>query len=152
MQSTHTVEPPYKGHLGTRHLILYREVVVSLEVQKVLSRYGVHHLGPFNLSFIRRLFQSCPLYRVSIKRGSNVHVYHYYCIINNCHNLSYNRLLHQTMKDTCIQISPAVSVQHTVELSVISQLKQDNQRLAIELAGTVQYNQCIIANCPLLLL
>ncbi len=51
-----------------------------------------------------------------------------------------------------MQISPAVSVQHTVELSVISQLKQDNQRLAIELAGTVQYNQCIITNCLLLLL
>ncbi len=33
---TCTVEPPCKGHLGTWHLVLYKEVVLSLEVQNVL--------------------------------------------------------------------------------------------------------------------
>ncbi len=42
----YTVEPSYKGHLGIRHLVLYKEVVLSLEVQNVLSRYEVIHLGP----------------------------------------------------------------------------------------------------------
>ncbi len=67
--STGTVEPPYKGHLGTRHPVHYKEVVLSLEVQNVLSRYEVLHLGPLNLSFIWRLFLLCSLYRVSFIRG-----------------------------------------------------------------------------------
>ncbi len=32
----YTVEPPYKGHFGTRHFV---EVVLSLDVQNVLPRY-----------------------------------------------------------------------------------------------------------------
>ncbi len=28
-----TVEPPNKGHIGTSHFVLYREVVLSLEVK-----------------------------------------------------------------------------------------------------------------------
>ena len=31
-----TVEPPNKGHIGTRHFVLYREVVLSSEVKNVL--------------------------------------------------------------------------------------------------------------------
>ncbi len=69
---TCTVEPPYKGHLGTRHFVIYNitepiEVVLSLEVQNVLSRYEILQLGPLNLSFIWRLCWLC-----SIKRGSPV--------------------------------------------------------------------------------
>ena len=30
-----TVEPPYKGHIGTKQFVLYIEVVLSLEVQNV---------------------------------------------------------------------------------------------------------------------
>ncbi len=40
ISSIYTVEPPYKGHIGTRHFVLYKEV------QNVLSRYEVLHLGP----------------------------------------------------------------------------------------------------------
>ena len=32
----YTVEPPDNGHVGTRHFVLYREVVLSLEVKNVL--------------------------------------------------------------------------------------------------------------------
>ncbi len=67
------MEPPYKGHIGTCwHFVLYIEVVLCLEVQNVLSRYEVLHLGPLNLSFIWRLFLLRPLYEVSIKRDSTV--------------------------------------------------------------------------------
>ena len=31
-----TVEPPNNGHVGTRHFVLYREVVLSSEVKNVL--------------------------------------------------------------------------------------------------------------------
>ena len=31
-----TVETPYKGHVGTSHFVLYREVFLSLEVKNVL--------------------------------------------------------------------------------------------------------------------
>ncbi len=66
-------KPPYKGHLGTRHLVLYKEVVLSLEVQNVLSKYEVLHLGPLNLSFIKLWsFSIMSLYGVSIKRGSTI--------------------------------------------------------------------------------
>ncbi len=51
-----TVEPPYNGHLGTRHLVLYKEVVLSLEVENVLWKYEILHLGSLNLSFTRRSF------------------------------------------------------------------------------------------------
>ncbi len=56
-------QPPYKGHIGTRHFVLYIEVVFSLEVQNLLSRYEVLHLGPLNLSF-SVLYTDCPLYKV----------------------------------------------------------------------------------------
>ena len=32
----YTVEPPNNGHVGTRHFVLYREVVLSSEVKNVL--------------------------------------------------------------------------------------------------------------------
>ncbi len=32
-----TVEPPNKGHIGTSHFVLYREVVLSLEVKNSLA-------------------------------------------------------------------------------------------------------------------
>ena len=32
----YTVEPPNNGHIGTRHFVLYREVVLSSEVKNVL--------------------------------------------------------------------------------------------------------------------
>ncbi len=59
-----TVElSPYKGYLGTRHRVLYIDVVLSLVVQNVLSRYEVLHLGPLNLSFINfGGFSYCVLY------------------------------------------------------------------------------------------
>ena len=64
----------YRTPLGTRrHCVLYIEVVLSLEVQNILSRYELLHLGPLNLSFIWRLFLLYPLYGVSIKRGSTVY-------------------------------------------------------------------------------
>ena len=31
-----TVEPPNNGHIGSRHFVLYREVVLSSEVKNVL--------------------------------------------------------------------------------------------------------------------
>ncbi len=46
------MDSPYKGHLGTRHLVLYKEVVLLFEVQNVLSKYEAFHLGPLN--------QTCP--------------------------------------------------------------------------------------------
>ncbi len=64
-----------EGHLGTRHFVLYIEIVLSLEVHNVLSRYEVLHLGPLNLSFIWRFFLLCPLYGVSIKRGFTEYQY-----------------------------------------------------------------------------
>ena len=70
MCCVYTVEPPYKGHLETRHFVLYIEVL-SLEVRNVLSRYEILHLGQLNLSFMWRLFLLCPLYSVSIKRGGS---------------------------------------------------------------------------------
>ena len=42
-----TVEPPNKGHVGTSHFVLCREVVLSLKVDNVLV-----HLGPQEVSFI----------------------------------------------------------------------------------------------------
>ena len=35
-----TVEPPNSGHVGTRHFVLYREVVLSSEVIKCTSIIG----------------------------------------------------------------------------------------------------------------
>ncbi len=39
-------KPQYKGHIGTRHFVLYKEVVLSLEVQNVLSKYEVGTIKP----------------------------------------------------------------------------------------------------------
>ncbi len=63
IEEKYTVESLYKGHLGTWHFVLY------IEVQYVLSRYEVLHLGPLNLSFIWSIFY-CVLYTVSIKKSS----------------------------------------------------------------------------------
>ena len=43
------MEPPNDGHVGTRHFVLYREVVLSSEVKNVLES------GTFGVSFIERL-------------------------------------------------------------------------------------------------
>ncbi len=54
----------YKGHLGSWHLVHYIEVVLSVEVQNVLSRYEVLHLGPWDHlgGFIYcALYTECPL-------------------------------------------------------------------------------------------
>ncbi len=56
----HTVEPPYKGHFGTRHVVLYIEVVLSLEVQNTSSSFGtikpVLYMEVFSImSFIQSL-------------------------------------------------------------------------------------------------
>ena len=72
---TSTVESPYKGHLNWdyRHIVLYKEDVLSLEVQNVLSRYEVPHLRPLKLSFINYggvfycvLYTECPLREVTL--------------------------------------------------------------------------------------
>ena len=60
-------EPLYKGLLGTRHL-----VSPLLEVQNVLSRYEVLHLGTIKPVLYMEVIQFCRLYRVSIKKGSTV--------------------------------------------------------------------------------
>ena len=36
MEEGYRVEPPNNGHVGTRHFVLYREVVLSSEVTNVL--------------------------------------------------------------------------------------------------------------------
>ncbi len=41
-----TVEPPNKRHIGTSHFVLYREVVLSLEVKNALAQQESGHLGP----------------------------------------------------------------------------------------------------------
>ncbi len=60
------MEPLYKGHHGTRHLVFYIEVVLSLEVQNVLLRYEVLHLGPFFYMDYCVLYMECPLREVSL--------------------------------------------------------------------------------------
>ena len=51
-----TVEPPNSGHIGTRHFVLYREVVLSLEVEMYLIK-----LGTTSVSFFAPLFGVSPL-------------------------------------------------------------------------------------------
>ena len=46
LSNGNTVEPPNKGHVGTSHFVLYREVVLSLEVENVLVLWESKHLGP----------------------------------------------------------------------------------------------------------
>ena len=41
-----TLEPPNKGHVGTSHFVLCREVFLSLEVENVLVLWESVHLGP----------------------------------------------------------------------------------------------------------
>ena len=46
-QITTTLEPPNKGHVGTSHFVICREVVLSLEVENVLVvLWESAHLGP----------------------------------------------------------------------------------------------------------
>ena len=42
----YTVEPLNKGHVGTSHSVLCREVVLSLEVENVFVLWESEHLGP----------------------------------------------------------------------------------------------------------
>ena len=42
----YTVEPPNNRHVETSHFVLYREVVLSLEVENVLVLCESEHLGP----------------------------------------------------------------------------------------------------------
>ena len=51
----YTVEPLNKGHFGTSHFVLCRDVVLSLEVDNVLVLWESEHLGPKEVSFIERL-------------------------------------------------------------------------------------------------
>ena len=67
-----TVEPPNKGHFGTSHFVLCRDVVLSLEVDNVLVLWESERLGPKEVSFIERLLLLCPLFRGSTIRGSTV--------------------------------------------------------------------------------
>ena len=56
------VEPLNSGHVGTIHFVLYREVVLSLEV----TMYWYNEKGPQCVSFIERfiLYSECPLSEV----------------------------------------------------------------------------------------
>ena len=56
------MEPPNKGHVVTICFVLYREVVLSLEVENVLVLWESEHLGPSKASFVERLFLLCPLF------------------------------------------------------------------------------------------
>ena len=68
----HSLEPSNKGHIGTSHFVLCREVVLSLEVENVLVLWESEHLGPKEVSFIERLFLLSPLFRGSTIKGSTV--------------------------------------------------------------------------------
>ena len=56
------------GHIGTSHFVFYREVV-SLRRLKCTSMI---EKGPQSVSFIERFSLLCPLFGVSIIRGSTV--------------------------------------------------------------------------------
>ena len=43
---TYTQSTVNKGHVGTSHFVLCREVVLSLEVENVLVLLESEHLGP----------------------------------------------------------------------------------------------------------
>ncbi len=51
------------GHLETRHLVFYREIVFSLEVQNVLSS---DNLSKKSIIYME-VFLLCPLYEMSIR-------------------------------------------------------------------------------------
>ena len=59
------MEPLNNGHIGTRHFVLYREVVPPLEVKNV----GKESLGPQKCVLYRGFFH---LFGVSVVRGSTV--------------------------------------------------------------------------------
>ena len=70
-----TVEPLNKGHIGTSHFVLCREVVLSFEVENVLVLWESEHLGPLEVSFIEmRLFLLCPLFGGSTNGGYTVYI------------------------------------------------------------------------------
>ena len=47
-----TVEPLYKGHIGTSHFVHCIEVVHSLEVENVLELWESIFLVPHKVSFV----------------------------------------------------------------------------------------------------
>ena len=55
--------------------VFFMKRLSSLEVQNVLSRYEILHLGPLNLSLYGNGI--CPLYRVSFIIGSTVLISEY---------------------------------------------------------------------------
>ncbi len=57
-----TLEPPNKGHFGSRHFVLYREAVLWWEVKKSIQ------VVPWRVSLMR----GCPLVGGSIIGGSTV--------------------------------------------------------------------------------
>ena len=63
------MEPLNNGHIGTNHFVLYREVVLSLDVKCT----SIIEKGLQSVSFIERFFLLCPLLGVSIIRGSTVY-------------------------------------------------------------------------------
>ena len=84
----YTVEPLNKGHIGTSHFALCREVVLSLEVENVLVLWESKYLGPKEVSFIDKLFLICPLFGGFTIGGSTVlkHVHIIICIIDTSIN------------------------------------------------------------------
>ena len=62
----YTVEPPNKGHVGTRSFILYREVSYI----RRLKCTGIIKIGRVDLSFKER----CSLFGVSFIGGSTVYL------------------------------------------------------------------------------
>ena len=62
------------GHVGTRHFVLYREVVLSSEV-KSTSIIGKWNFGTLKCVLYREFFfLLCPLFGVSFIGGSTVHL------------------------------------------------------------------------------
>ena len=53
-----TVEPLNNGHIETSHCVLYRDIVLSLEVK-------MYNFGPQSISFIEIFFSIVSLFRVS---------------------------------------------------------------------------------------
>ena len=54
------MEPPNNGHVGTRHFVLYIEVVLSLEVMYYYNRKW--NFGTLKCVLMERFFFYCVLY------------------------------------------------------------------------------------------
>ena len=52
-------EPPNNRHVGTRHFVLFREVVLSSEVKNVLEKWN---FGTLKCVFYREVFFYCVHY------------------------------------------------------------------------------------------